>query len=219
MKWPLAPLAHPPSLKPAQATSSPGQEAAGWYLRASRWLPVILLACAVALPAAAAQWKWRDAQGRLHISDMPPPASVPESSILQRPAQRKAGDGAAAASGKPGLETPASEPAPASAGTESAAPPSTAASSATPLARGERELAERRKAEAEARAAREMAEAQLQKAQRADNCRRATQALATLESGQRIARVNDKGEREILSDSQRASETARAREVMASDCR
>ena len=38
-----------------------------------------------ALPAAAAEWKWRDAAGRIVYSDRPPPASVPDKAILQRP--------------------------------------------------------------------------------------------------------------------------------------
>ena len=43
--------------------------------------------------------------------------------------------------------------------------------------------------------------------------------LATLDSGQRIARINAEGEREILDDEARAEEARRAREVIASDCR
>jgi hypothetical protein len=49
---------------------------------------------------------------------------------------------------------------------------------------------------------------------------RARSHLPTLESGQRIARTNDKGEREVLDDKGRADEPRRAREVIAnSDCR
>jgi hypothetical protein len=43
--------------------------------------------------------------------------------------------------------------------------------------------------------------------------------LRSLDSGMRLARVNDRGEREILDDKQRAEETQRARSVVASDCR
>ena len=55
--------------------------------------------------------------------------------------------------------------------------------------------------------------------QRAENCRRARSHLSAMESGQRIARVNDKGEREVLDDRGRAEEMRQAREVIASDCR
>jgi hypothetical protein len=40
-----------------------------------------------------------------------------------------------------------------------------------------------------------------------------------MESGMRIARVRPDGEREYLSDAQRASEAQRARDAVASDCR
>jgi hypothetical protein len=43
--------------------------------------------------------------------------------------------------------------------------------------------------------------------------------LATLDSGQRIARIKADGEREILDDEARAKETRRAREAIASECR
>ena len=43
-----------------------------------------LLLC-VALPAQA-QWKWKDANGKVQYSDLPPPAGTPEKDILQRPA-------------------------------------------------------------------------------------------------------------------------------------
>ena len=56
-------------------------------------------------------------------------------------------------------------------------------------------------------------------AARQDNCRRAQEQLATLDSGQRIARVKTNGEREYLDDTTRAQEAQRARQVIASDCR
>ena len=40
-----------------------------------------------------------------------------------------------------------------------------------------------------------------------------------LQGGQRIARINDKGEREVLDDRGRADEMRQARDVIASDCR
>jgi hypothetical protein len=40
-----------------------------------------------------------------------------------------------------------------------------------------------------------------------------------MESGQRMARVNEKGEREVLDDRGRAEEMRQARSVIASDCR
>jgi hypothetical protein len=55
--------------------------------------------------------------------------------------------------------------------------------------------------------------------QKVENCARAKEYARTVESGQRITRTNEKGEREFLDDAQRAREAARAREIIASDCR
>ena len=56
-------------------------------------------------------------------------------------------------------------------------------------------------------------------AQRAENCRRARAHMATLDSGIRLSRTNEKGEREILDDKQRADEMNRTRQIIAADCR
>lgn len=145
------------------------------------------------LPAAA-QWKWKDASGRITVSDLPPPRDVPPQNILQRPELRQAA------------------PTPAASAASSAAAP-------TPQPAVDRELQARRDAAAREQGAREKAEAARLAEQRAQNCRNARTHLAALDSGQRIARFNDKGEREILDDAQRAAEAQRAREVIASDCR
>lgn len=51
----------------------------------------VLTVCALALsvsyiPNASAQWRWVDDLGTTHMSDQPPPASVPDDKILSRPA-------------------------------------------------------------------------------------------------------------------------------------
>ena len=168
---------------------------------------VALLCVLLALPAAA-QWKWRDAQGRITVSDRPPPREVPERDILTRPASPQ----------------PQQTVAPAPAGTdaasgESAAPAVPAAAASVPPTALEREVqARRRAAEAES-AAKARAEEQKNAELRADNCRRARGHLATIQSGQRMARTNDKGEREFLDDAARARELQRTNEVIAAECR
>ena len=148
------------------------------------------------LPAAQAQWVWRDREGRVTASDLPPPRDVLERDILQRPdtTQRKA-------------------PAPAAAG--SAAAPAAPASRAP----ADPQLEARRRAADQEQQAKARAEEERNSQQRAENCRRARGHLIALESGQRIARTNEKGEREILDDKGRAEEMRRAQEVIASDCR
>ena len=94
-----------------------------------------------------------------------------------------------------------------------------AAASGSASAPVDKELQARKKAAEAEQQAKAKAEEQRNAAIRADNCARARSHLATLDSGQRLARINDKGEREVLDDEARAAEVRRAREVIASDCR
>ncbi len=156
-------------------------------------LLVALAVLGLAAGAAQAQWKWRDKSGQINASDRPPPMDVPEKDILARPtpdAVRRA-------------------------------PPANAASAASAAARTslEKDLEARKRAVDQEQAAKAKAEEEKLAATRAENCRRARSHLSALESGQRIARTNDKGEREVLDDRGRADEMRQAREVIASDCK
>ena len=167
----------------------------------ARWNIVFvaaLLGLALALPAAA-QWKWRDAHGQTQYSDLPPPPVIPEKDILQRPGGAAAARRAAAAAAAPA-----------------------SAASAAPLAAvraSDPELEARRKQAEQEAATKKKAEDDKIAAARAENCRRAQAQMRTLDSGIRIARVNEKGEREILDDTMRAAETKRAQSAIASDCK
>ena len=166
-------------------------------------LSVLTALVLATLPALAdAQWQWRDKDGQINASDRPPPREVPDKDILSRPVPegRRTESGQAAAA-------PASGAAPAG-----------AAASAAPTAL-ERELQARKRATEQEQSAKSRAEEERLSALRAENCRGARSHLLALESGQRIARTNDKGEREVLDDKGRADEQRRAREVVASDCR
>jgi hypothetical protein len=160
-------------------------------------LCVALLGATLALPAAA-QWKWRDKGGQIQYSDLPPPSGVAEQDILQRPnaAQRR---------GAPVSAAPAA--------------PVASAASAAPVKTVDAELeARRRKAEQETEAKHKAAEEKLA-AMRAENCVRARNYLRSLDDGVRMARSNEKGEREILDEKARADESRRTRELIASDCK
>jgi len=145
--------------------------------------------------AAHAQWKWRDKSGQMHLSDLPPPADVAEKDVLQRPDSGKYKAAPA--------PSPASAPAAASA----------------PRAAVDPELEARMKRSEQERTAQQKKDDERVAATKADNCTRAKEHLRSLESGLRLSRVNEKGEREILDDKQRAEEMQRARNVVASDCR
>ena len=191
----------------------PERRAATWATTGSLLLAAALLA---ALPSPAeAQWRWKDANGRVTVSDRPPPREVPEKDILSRPtsaAQRRAvapaAEAASAAASGPAGSTGALVPASAASAASAGAPSGLQAEVEARRKRAEQEQAARAKAEEEKLAG-----------QRAENCRRARTQVATLESGQRVARVNEKGEREILDDKARADEMRTARAVVASDCR
>lgn len=159
----------------------------------------LLAVCSLAFAQPVlAQWKWRDKNGQMHISDVPPPAGVADKDILQRPdAGRRAASAPQAAA--------------------SVAAAASGAASAPGALEAEVE-ARRAKAEQEEKAKRKAAEEQAAAA-RAENCSRARRHVVTLESGQRIARTNDKGEREFLDDKARAEELQRARSIIGSDCK
>lgn len=170
-----------------------------WTFRSAVGLAAAAALLVLAASPAAAQWKWRDASGRVTASDLPPPRDVPDKDILQRPQS-------------------AARPAAATAAGTAAAPPASAASArAAPSV--DKELEARRRAAEQQQQAKARADEQRNAAIRAENCTRARNHLNTLESGQRLARINDKGEREIVDDQTRADDIRRAREIIASDCR
>lgn len=159
--------------------------------------PALLVIACAAAPAVLAQWQWIDNSGRKVFSDQAPPPDVPANKVLRRPGNRPA------------------EPEPVAA----AATPQASAASMPRVSGKDKELEEKKKQAAAAEAQKKKAqEEELAKA-RADNCERAKRAKATLDSGIRIASVNDKGEREILDDNARAAELKRAEATMARDCK
>jgi hypothetical protein len=179
--------------------------------RAFSWALLGTLCLLMAVPAHA-QWAWRDANGRITASDRPPPRDVPDKDIVSRPkSDKRRADGpdtaASAASSAPTAPT-----APAT----NTSPNTAAAPAKTNL---EREVEARKAKEEQEQAAKKKAEEAKLAAQRADNCQRAKQQLASLDSGIRIARVGANGEREVLDDAGRAAESRRARDIISSDCR
>lgn len=168
------------------------------FEKTRRTLPwVALLTLAVLAQPAQAQWTWRDKAGQVNASDRPPPRDVPDKDIISRPqlAQRRAA------------------PAPASAAS------GVAAAASAPATALEREIQARKRAADQEQAAKAKADEERNAAQRAESCRSARGQITALESGQRIARMNDKGEREVLDDAGRAEEQRRAREAVAANCR
>jgi type IV secretory pathway VirB10-like protein len=174
----------------------------------NRLLAALLAASALSLTCAdvawaqstaPSAWKWKDASGRINVSDTPPPSSVPSKDIIERPAAP--------------VRAPAPAPAAASAPTAANSPPVNTSPRVDP------ELEARRQKAAADQQAQKREQEERNAAARAENCTRAKGHLASLSEGQRIARPNEKGEREVLDDKGRAEEMQRARSVIASDCK
>lgn len=168
--------------------------------------PAALAACLaiVALPAAAqTQWQWRDANGRMVYSDVPPP-SVPARSLIKVP-DRFAGQF------RPLPETPASG---------SAAPipsaPAVVAVSSQPAPSAEAAFRQRREAQRQA----EAEEAQRLQAQldRQTRCTSLRNYAAALQQGRRTAVAAADGSLQPMDGAQREAELAKANEDLAKFC-
>lgn len=159
-----------------------------------RWMGTAVLACSLlATPGtkpawADGSWQWLDQQGRRVYSDTPPPASVPERSIRQRPANAEIRamppSGPAQADQPAPVEPSSSVPPRAGAGDRQQNPPL--------YQRNDEALR--------------------------DNCRRARAALQTLNSGLRLQVINDKGEQVAMDEAMRENEIRRMQQAEADNC-
>jgi hypothetical protein len=157
-----------------------------------RKLLALLFAASVA-GAAQAQIKcWTNAAGKRECGDTPPPGakvSTVRGTAPAGPAPAPAEKDAAAKDAKKGPLTPAEQ---------------------------EQEF---RKRQLEAQKTREKEEQERKDAEvKRQNCEQARAALRTLESGQRIARADERGERYFLDETQIAAEIARARRAVQQSC-
>ena len=156
-----------------------------------RWIWIALAAFAVGTAHAQA-YRWVDSGGHVGYGDTPP-------------------EGATKVTPLKGVAPPAESTPSAEAGGGKGA-------KRGPLTPAEQELDFRRRMkeaqEAAAKADRERKAAEEKKV----NCESARQSLETLQSGQRIMRVDSKGERYFIDDAQRAQDTARAREAVSQGC-
>ena len=148
--------------------------------------------------AASAQWQWIDKDGRKVFSDRAPPTDVLDKNILKRPAGRATS--AVATPVEPGSAPPEAVNAPKVSGVD-------------------KELAEKKKKAEEAEAAKRKADEEKVVKAKVENCARAKQAKSNFDSGGRIARNNDKGEREVMDDAARSTEVKRIQSVIDDDCK
>ena len=169
--------------------------------------PPILAALAVAFVAgtfaagASAQWAWKDDNGRLVYSNIPPPPSVKASQIVRQPG-------------------PSSQSARAAAGEEvEAEKPATAPAAANaPKTYAERDAEFRKRQQERTDSERKAQEEQQKAAQKAVECERSRGYLRALEDGVRITRTDQAGNRAYLDDTQRAAEMERMRKAIREFC-
>jgi len=158
---------------------------------------IFCVACVLSL-SAAAQWQWVDKDGNKVFSDTPPPSDIPDSKILRKPLKR--GQSSAMPSAAPVEAAAAAKPGGA-----------------------EKELTDKKKQlekqTAEADAAKRKAEEERLASIKADNCTRARQSKAGLDSGVRMARTNDKGEREFYDEKMTADENQRLQGIIDQNCK
>lgn len=152
---------------------------------------------------AVAQFEWLDHNGRHVFSDQMPPADIPEENILKEPQ-------AGASMERNRMASAAST---ADEG-EATAEPAEGAGDGGTDAELEQKKQEIEAAEQERLAAQE----KQQQAARAENCERAQRGKRALESGMRMARINEAGERVVIDDAQRATELQRANEIIDANC-
>jgi hypothetical protein len=153
------------------------------------------------LAHAQATYSWIDGKGTRVFSDRPPPPDTPASRILKGPRSLQ-------------FPEPALAGAPSAPATASAAPAADRKPAPAPtLAERDAEFKKRATERAEnERKAQDEAE---HKAQQLENCKAARDMAAQVQSGMRMARINEKGEREVLGDAQRAEQLQRAQRVLA----
>ena len=153
--------------------------------------------------AQATMYKWKDKEGHTHFTDTPPPAGVKSSTI------------------KPPPEPPAPPAKSEDKGAkdEKGAKPAAAKEPKKPLTPAEQEMEFKRRIKAAQEAAAKEEKAKQEAAARKENCANARESLRTLESGQRIQKVDAKGERYFIDDKQRAADTKRAHEAVNQWCK
>lgn len=149
---------------------------------------------------ALAQYMWVDEKGIKHLSDQPPPPSVPDKRILKAP-------------GKPLFDPNA--PAPAADG-DAASSPTADAKPKTPTLAERNADYNKRQAEA-AKKAQLASEDAAHKAAVAANCDAARNNQRALDQGVRLSTYDKDGQRSIMDDEQRAAAAAKNQKVLA-DC-
>lgn len=154
--------------------------------------------------AAHGQYVWIDANGRKQYSDMPPPTSIPTSRILKQPgASTPASEVVAGQEQKDGV-----------AEAETKKPELTMVETKPEMSLAEKELEFRKRRVEQAEKEKKAADTARLEMEKKKSCELARDYRRTLQSGERVARVNKDGERTILEDGERAKELREANRML-----
>jgi hypothetical protein len=173
-------------------------------MNSTRCLRALCAAAALLLAAHAhAQYSWIDDHGTRVFSDRPPPVGTPASRILQAPRSATA-------------STPVEAPAPVAdaANTPDKSSRAAGAKHALPTL-ADREAAYRERTARYEADAREAAEKARLKVEHANACTAAREEEQLMRKTRRMIGVNEKGERAVLTDEDKAARLARAQRVLA----
>jgi hypothetical protein len=159
-------------------------------------LPIVAFALSLAMAAASAQsYKWVDKDGKVGYGDTPPPGAKVTTPLKTSPAS-------------------GAQPAPQAAAGKDAAKDARKG----PLTPAEQEQAFRKRKLEDDEARKKQEDALAADLGRKQNCVGAQETVREIESGQRIARTDAKGERYYVDDEQRAKDLAAARRSAADWC-
>ncbi|MGB5082118.1 MAG: DUF4124 domain-containing protein [Burkholderiales bacterium] len=161
---------------------------------------LLALSLLCAAGAHAQVHKCVDSRGKVTYSQAPCPADTRSGSISRR------------------IDAPTYSPPAAESAEKGEAAKAPAARNAPPRTPAEQEQAFRKRRQDQAKAQKEAEQKAAQAAARETNCRSAKERLAQYEVGGRLSRVDAKGERYYLDDSQIEEHKARARADIAQAC-
>ena len=142
-----------------------------------------------ALSVNAQTYQWKDSSGHTVISDTPPPGSAKDGSRII------------------GGKVPTSNA------------PSSAKPAEAPKSMAEKELEFKKRQQESTEKSEKDAKEKTLAAEKRDNCDRAQKQVTLLESGQRIATVDEKGERRVMEEAEKAKEMERARRAVSDSCK
>jgi hypothetical protein len=160
------------------------------------FLSVAAAGAAFSLPAQAQIKCWNDANGKRVCGDAPPPGA--KVTTLKGPSgPADPAPGAAAKDGKGGKDADKKK---------------------GPLTPAEQEQEYRKRQQESQKSAAKADEQRKEAEAKRENCERSREVIRTLESGQRVGRIDSKGERYYLDEQQTAQELAAARERARANC-